>query len=181
MTAVVEPVRTALQIATAELGGVFDRLTEPDLRQLAAAVLAPSGTVFVGGQGRSGLVAAMVAMRLMHLDIPVHAVGEATTPAVRAGDTLVLLSRSGTTQTTALQARRARAQGAELVVVTEVADAELAALADIVVVLDDGPSRQFGGTRFEQAALLVFDAVVLAAASDPDAHHGMGVRHDNLH
>jgi 6-phospho-3-hexuloisomerase len=47
---------------------------------------------FCSGQGRSGLVAQMVAMRLMHVGFDVHAVGEPTAPSIREGDGLVMIS-----------------------------------------------------------------------------------------
>ena len=53
--------------------------------------------VFVIGAGRSGLVAKAFAMRLMHLGLDIHVVGETITPALREGDILVVVSGSGET------------------------------------------------------------------------------------
>ena len=50
---------------------------------------------FLCGQGRSGLVAQMAAMRLMHVGFTAHVVGEATAPAVVRGDGLIAISATG--------------------------------------------------------------------------------------
>ena len=42
-------------------------------------------------------------------------------------------------------------------------------------------TRQFGGSLFEQSALLLLDAVILdVTARDPEAHAAMHARHTNL-
>lgn len=71
----------------------------PDAPALAAAVelTANARRVFVHGAGRSGLALQMTAMRLMHVGLQVHVVGETTTPAIGEGDLLLTASGSGTT------------------------------------------------------------------------------------
>jgi 6-phospho-3-hexuloisomerase len=57
----------------------------------------------------------------------------------------------------------------------------LGALADVVLEVPPTKTRQFGGSLFEQGALLVMDAVVLAlAAEQHDAHRTMQARHTNM-
>ena len=53
---------------------------------------------FTIGRGRLRLVMDMFAIRLMHLGLNVHAIGEPTTPAMRSGDLLVIGSGSGKTE-----------------------------------------------------------------------------------
>ena len=64
---------------------------------------------FFTGQGRSGLVAQMAAMRLMHVGFDAHAVGEATAPSIGADDGIVIISGSGETPVTVHLARLADA------------------------------------------------------------------------
>ncbi len=68
--------------------------------------------VFVAGEGRSGFMAKAFAMRLMHLGLPVHVVGETTTPSVADGDVVVGVSGSGTTAGTVRVAEQAVKVGA---------------------------------------------------------------------
>ena len=88
---------------------------------------------FFTGQGRSGLVAQMAAMRMMHVGFDAHAVGEATTPSIGADDGLVIFSGSGETPVTLHLARLAVDFGARTLAVTTRADSTLAGLADAVI------------------------------------------------
>jgi 6-phospho-3-hexuloisomerase len=147
------------------LAEVQDVLARVDLREvdalLEAVVAAP--TVFVTGEGRSGLVACAFAMRLLHLGRRAYVVGETATPAAAPGDLLVALSGSGSTRVTRARAEAAQAGELRLVVVTGTPDSPLAEAAELrlLLPLPAGGSRQFGGSLFEQAALLLLDALVL--------------------
>ncbi|WP_082579683.1 SIS domain-containing protein [Arthrobacter sp. Soil736] len=170
----------ALQIVASEITCSLT-VDRHDLEGARAALAAPTQRWFTTGQGRSGLVAAMVAMRLMHLGHDAHLVGEATAPSVRAGDGLILFSRSGTTPITVAQAQTASAEGATVMAVTENADSPLAGAAKVVLRVPAGPSQQFGGSRFEQAALVLFDGIMFSLAPSPESQRTMQYRHDNLH
>lgn len=136
---------------------------------------------FCSGQGRSGLVAQMTAMRLMHVGFDVHVVGEATAPSVGDGDGMVMISGSGETPVSLHLARLALGFGAHLLVVTARADSTLAGLAEAVIEVPVARTGQFGGTLFEQSALLLLDAVALhITAGDPEAYAVMQRRHTNL-
>jgi 6-phospho-3-hexuloisomerase len=136
---------------------------------------------FCTGQGRSGLVAEMVAMRLMHVGFDAHAVGEATAPSIGADDGLVIISGSGETPVTVHLARLTVDFGAHILAVTTRADSTVAGLANAVIEVPTTRSAQFGGSLFEQSALLLLDAIVLELTDgDPEAHAGMQARHANL-
>ncbi len=167
--------------AFVEVGALSAKLKSADVEPLVQVFEDSGLRWFFEGQGRSGLVAAMVAMRFMHLGRQAHFVGEATAPAVRAGDGLVLISGSGATPTTVGHGEVARRVGATVVTVTYSPASPAADLADLVVYLPAKPSTQLGGSLFEQAALLVFDGVVatLAGAME-DAAGGLRARHSNL-
>ena len=172
---------TPLEVVGSEVARVVERVDPADLDVAAAFLGGRGGRWFFTGQGRSGLVAQMAAMRFGHLGRAVHAVGEATAPAVAAGDHLVALSASGRTPLTLHLAGVAVEQGADLLVVTADATSPLAALAHRRLLLPTAPSTQFGGSLFEQCALLVLDAVALRlSGADPEVHAAMQARHANL-
>ena len=163
-------------------------ITTPD-DQVASfiAALDSAFRIFVFGEGRSGLVLRMGAMRLVHLGKTVHVVGDATTPAIGPDDVLIVGSGSGETGVTVLIAEGARRAGATVLTITASAASRLANLAEVAVLLgtpakgksSSGQSIQPGGTLFEQSMLVLLDAVFLRlAGSDADAH--IAARHANL-
>ena len=136
---------------------------------------------FFSGQGRSGLVAQMAAMRFMHMGRPAHFVGEATAPSVRLGDGLCLVSGSGKTPVTIHFARIAKEEGAQIALITRDPNSALAQLADCVLHAPVETTRQFGGSLFEQTSLILLDAIVLELMqAAPDPHRTMLSRHTNL-
>jgi 6-phospho-3-hexuloisomerase len=135
---------------------------------------------FVAGQGRSGLVGQMFAMRLAQLGRRVHVVGEVTATAIESNDGMLAISGSGETATTVMFAEVARANGARLVVLTG-ADGVLARLGDVVLRLPKRESVQFGGSLFEQLALVTLDSVIHCLEKVVgNAHDVMARRHMNL-
>jgi 6-phospho-3-hexuloisomerase len=164
-----------------EVSGVLSAVSS-DQMSAAAAMFADHGRRwFCVGQGRSGHVAQMAAMRLMHVGFDVHAVGEPTSPSIGEGDGLLVISGSGETPVTIHLARLAVGFGARLLAVTTRADSTLAGLADVVIDVPTAGTRQFGGSLFEQSALLLLDAVVLdVTAGGPQAYAVMQARHANL-
>jgi 6-phospho-3-hexuloisomerase len=136
---------------------------------------------FFSGQGRSGLAAQMAAMRFMHLGREAHFVGEPTAPSIRAGDGLVIVSGSGETAVSVNFARIAKAESAGVILLTHKPQSTLARIADAVLVVPVEKTQQFGGSLFEQASLIILDAIVLELARGiPDAHRRMHHRHANL-
>lgn len=123
--------------------------------------------IFVLGAGRSGLALRMTAMRLMHLGLEVHVVGEVTSPAIGRGDLLLTASGSGTTGSLVRAAETARSVRARVAVITTAPDSPLAALADATVVVpaadkldrSQSASAQYAGSLFEQVVVLIGDAL----------------------
>jgi 6-phospho-3-hexuloisomerase len=145
--------------------------------------------VFVVGQGRSGLVLRMFAMRLMQLGSETYVVGDATTPAIRPGDLLVVLSGSGETEGVVRVARQAKACQAQLAAITSQPKSSLARLADHLTILPGETikisaqvsSRLPLATALEQAALLFLDCVVAWLATQKGQDNAaMMARHANL-
>jgi 6-phospho-3-hexuloisomerase len=156
----------ALLLLRGELDALIARPAEQDLEAFTGLV-SGADRVFVHGAGRSGIALRMTAMRLMHLGLVVHVVGDATTPAIGAGDVLLTASGSGTTAGIVRAAENATAAGASVAVITTVADSPLARLASAVVVLPAAgkqdrsgtASAQYAGSLFEQGVALLGDAI----------------------
>jgi 6-phospho-3-hexuloisomerase len=168
------------QLILAELTGVFARVQPGQIDELARSIRR-AGRVVCAGQGRSGLVAAALAVRLLHLGADAHVAGEATCPAIGEPDLLIALSRSGTTGVTVHQARRARAARAQVAVITVHPDSPLGDLAELTIAVPDSTSRQHAGSLFEQAALVIADSVsatLQTVTGQDDAT--LSSRHDNL-
>ncbi|MBX0301167.1 6-phospho-3-hexuloisomerase [Cryobacterium sp. 1639] len=184
---------SAVDLILAEHTGVAARrASSPDTAASLAVMaerLRAADRVFVLGAGRSGLALRMTAMRLMHLGLTVHVVGDVSTPAITATDALLVASGSGSTAGTVRAAETARSVGASVLVLTTAAESPLADLAAVSVVIpaaqkqDHGGtlSAQYSGALFEQAVMVIGDALfhTLWQASGATADE-LWPRHANL-
>lgn len=181
-------ISASIRTISDELQRASATVADADLTEFAA-VLADADRIFVHGAGRSGLALRMTAMRLMHLGMRVHVVGEVTTPAIDAGDVLLTASGSGTTGAVVAAARTAASTKARVVAITAVADSPLGELADAVILVPAAAkldrtgtaSAQYAGSLFEQAVVVIGDAVfdALWQASGVSADD-LWPRHANL-
>lgn len=184
------PAQAALNLSLIQ-GEIVSTTNAIDVGQLAvlAERIRRAERVFLSGAGRSGLVLRMAAMRLMHLGLTVHVAGDTTTPAIAAGDLLVVASGSGTTSGVVKAAETAIAAGANVAAVTTNPGSPLAGLADALVIIpaaqktDHGSSlsRQYSGSLFEQSLFLATEAVfqTLWENTDEPAEQ-LWLRHANL-
>ncbi|WP_423922712.1 6-phospho-3-hexuloisomerase [Frigoribacterium sp. 2-23] len=180
----------ALRLVRDELSAAVDALASDGAALAEAAdLLADADRVFVHGAGRSGLALQMTAMRLMHLGLTVHVVGDATTPAIGPGDVLLTASGSGTTTGIVRAAEAAVEAGARVAAVTTASSSPLAELADAVVVVpaaekldrSGGASAQYAGGLFEQAVVLLGDALFHALwKRSGQSADDLWPRHSNL-
>lgn len=170
---------------------IADTAAKIDEQQVAdlASLLGQPGRIFVAGAGRSGLVLRMAGMRLMHLGLTVHIAGDTTTPAISAGDLLLVASGSGTTSGVVKAAETAAKAGARIAAFTTNADSPLAALADALVIIpaaqktDHGSnvSVQYSGSLFEQVLFLATEAVFQSLWDNTDEPaERLWLRHANL-
>ncbi|MCC9178691.1 6-phospho-3-hexuloisomerase [Arthrobacter sp. zg-Y750] len=159
-------VPASLSLLQDELAAAADGLQEDQLAGLVNEIR-QARRVFVTGGGRSGLALRMHAMRLMHLGLTVHVVGETTTPAIGPGDLLIVASGSGTTAGAVAAAETAVSVDSRVTALTTDGESKLAGIAHHVVLIPAAQktdhrgtaSRQYSGSLFEQALLLVLDAV----------------------
>ncbi|WP_104135215.1 MULTISPECIES: 6-phospho-3-hexuloisomerase [unclassified Cryobacterium] len=190
-TTTTPPTADALGLIFAENSRVVDALrsTSGSVMDAAATLLAAAPRVFVLGAGRSGLALKMTAMRLMHLGLEVHVVGEVTSPAIASDDVLLVASGSGTTGAIVRAAETAHGVGASILALTTAPDSPLGRLSEVTVVIPAAAkqdhagqvSAQYSGGLFEQSVLLVGDALfhTLWKASGSTAEQ-LWPRHANL-
>jgi 6-phospho-3-hexuloisomerase len=174
-----------------DLGEVTALLLETSTRPaeaLGREILA-APRVFVTGQGRSGWIMRMTALRLMQIGLTVHVVGDATTPAIRRDDWLLIASGSGETPSPIAAAQRAKSAGAKVALITARPDSTLGTLADLVVHIPgettkvelEGETRLPLAAALEQAMLIVLDALVAwLAERRGETQATMMARHANL-
>ena len=152
-----------------ELGAVLARLT-PDMAETLIQELEAAPRIFGCAAGRSGFILRGFLMRLMHLGFTVYFVGETTTPRVRPGDLLMVMSGSGETAQPREMQRRANAVGARTLALTTHPESTIGQEAQVTISIpgttkltlnQEAKSVQCPGSLFEQATFLFLEAVVL--------------------
>ncbi len=149
-----------------ELQRCLEAVLVTEIAEAQVAIL-NARRVFTVGAGRSGLALKMAAMRLMHLGLTVHVVGEVTTPAISTGDLLIIASGSGTTAGAVHAAEVAKKAGAKLLAITTSSQSPLGILADHLLIVPAATkqehsgtiSQQYAGALFEQGVLLLSDVI----------------------
>jgi len=141
------------------------------------------------GVGREGLMMRALCMRLMHLGLDAHVVGDMTTPPVGMGDLLVVSAGPGAFSTVLALLGVAHSAGARTVVITAQPDGEAAIAADTAIhipaqtMADDrgGGSVLPMGSLYEVAMLIFFDVVSIRLRDrTSQTMDGMRSRHTNL-
>jgi 6-phospho-3-hexuloisomerase len=144
-----------------------------------------AGRVYVAGAGRSGLVAKAFAMRLMHIGYDSYVIGETITPAFSNGDTLVVFSGSGETNSIYDVCETAKELGGRICLITATKKSRISEISACKVILGSlEPGTELSsqyevrqitgqyrsvtgsfaplGTLFETAALIFSDAIISA-------------------
>ena len=177
-----------IQLDLAEVNAILAQVTDADAGTLVQAVL-EARRVYVIGLGRSGFLMRMFAMRMMQIGLQAHVVGDATTPAIEAGDLLLALSGSGRTESVLRMARKAKDFGARVLAITSSADTPLAELADLVVVVPSGsiktdittPTGLPLANALEQAMAIYLDCIgAMLAEQRGQNNAALMRRHANL-
>ncbi len=145
----------------AEVVSSLRRVDPVAVRALRDLFAASEPRYFFTGQGRSGFIAQMGAMRLMQVGRRAHVVGEATAPAFCAGDVLVVVSGSGSTPASLLHAQQASRLGGRIVCLTAVPDSPIGVLSKPCVRVPTQGTGQLPGVLFTQVAMLLLDGVIL--------------------
>ena len=169
---------TALANIPADAG---ERMTDELLRARRIAC---------AGAGREGLMIRALCMRLMHLGLDAHMVGDMTTPPLGPGDLLVVSVGPGRLPTMEALLGVARGAGARSMVVTAQPDGPAPQAADVVIHLpaqtmadDQGDTAGLlpMGTLFEIVELIFFDLVSVSLRDRTGQTPAqMRARHPNL-
>lgn len=180
--------------AAAEIAAALARVDPADI-ETAATVIADSRRIALYGVGREGLMMKGLAMRLFHLGLDAHVVGEMTTPPIGQGDLLIVSAGPGYFSTVAGLVGVARQAGARALCVSARDDGEVARACDAVLVLpaqtmaDDMGAEDRGGqtsvlpmgSLFEGAQYVAFELLVLRLREKlGETAETMRARHTNL-
>src|SRR5207302_1355929 len=121
------------------------------------------------GVGREGLMMRALCMRLVHLGLDAHVVGDMTTPPLGPGDALVVSAGPGQFSTVNALLGVAKSAGARTVVITAQPDGPAPKSADAVIhikaqtMADDRGGKKKSvlpmGSLYEVAQLVFFDIV----------------------
>lgn len=146
---------------------VGEALSHIDPAEVTAAItaFAEAKKIFIYGVGRSGLVGQAFAVRLVQMGFDVHFVGDMTTPFVNSDDVVIIVSNTGETMSVVQTANIVRRVGAKVIAVTSNPNSKLGHASNILLevghVKDEMKKRLAPlGTIFEDAALVLFDALV---------------------
>jgi 6-phospho-3-hexuloisomerase len=173
------PIRSALEMIPLEDTDRFIRM------------LFEAHKIFVVGRGRTGYIVGTFAMRLMHLGLDVHVVGDCTTPRIDSPDLLIAFSGSGRVRMVVQMVQIARRAQAKIVFLTynpaALAPGEADLTLRIPVVIDRDRPKKEGmvlhplGTLFEQGLFIYLDLVVnLMMVKGGVSEEDMALRHTNL-
>lgn len=128
------------------------------------------------------------AMRLMHIGLKVHVVGDVVTPALKNGDLLLLASASGETASLVNVATKAKQLGGTVALLTIFPESTLGNLAEVVVRipaytdklpdgLDNVKGILPGGSLFEEAVMVLGDAMIVNLAQSTGYRLTKGLRY----
>ena len=142
------------------------------------------------GVGREGLMMRAFCMRLMHLGLDAHVVGDMTTPHLGHGDLLFVSAGPGAFSTVAALVGVAHEAGARTAAITAQPAGAVPKSVDVVIHLraqtmadDQGGKTSVlpMGSLYEAAQLLFFDIVsILLRDRTGQTMDGMRSRHTNL-
>jgi len=175
--------------ATDEVRAVLTALDLHQVGRLCDEVLR-ARRIACYGVGREGLMMKALCMRLMHLGLNAHVVGDMTTPPIGPGDLLMVSAGPGAFSTVLALLGVAKQSGSRTLVVTAQPEGEAAKQADVVIHL---PAQTMAndqiapasllpmGSLYEAAQLLFFDLIsILLREKMSQTPEEMRQRHTNL-
>jgi len=177
------------QGALSEIGTVFSHVTD-DVGERMCAEILQARSVACYGVGREGLMMKALCMRLMHLGLDAHVVGDMTAAPIGQGDLLLVSAGPGSFSTVLALLGVAREAGARTMVITAQPAGPAPRSADVVIHL---PAQTMAndraasagllpmGSLYEAVQLVFFDLVsILLREKTGQSPDEMRARHTNL-
>lgn len=155
--------------AIAEVGAVLDDAVPGQVDAMVPPIL-NAKCIALYGVGREGLMMKSLAMRLFHLGLDAHVIGDMTTPPIGEGDLLIVSAGPGGFSTVNGLIGVAQTAGATTMCVTATPDGAAPQSVDHIVHLNAQTmaNDQAGtgsvlpmGSLFEAAQFLFFEMVIL--------------------
>jgi len=152
-----------------EIDYVLSRTDEKEVSKFIDAITQAKHIVCAGA-GRVGSAIWGFAMRLGHLGVPAHTIGDSTLPSLTKKDLLIVASGSGETETIYHYVNICKKKGVPVALITGNPESRMGKLADFMVTIHAPnkyrPLKNFKSiqpmtTLNEQALQIFFDAVVL--------------------
>ena len=182
--------KTLVTGAAAELQAAASRVNPAEVTNLVG-VIAAARRIALYGVGREGLMMRALAMRLYHLGLDAHMVGDMSCPPMGAGDLLIVSAGPGDFSTVAGLVGVAHGAGAKTACITAQPHARVPKSCDHVMTIpaqtmadDQTPSHASVlpmGSLFEGAQFLVFEILILQLRDNIGATPAaMRARHTNL-
>ncbi len=175
--------------AMRNLTAVMARITDETAEQLSAEIMRAK-RILLYGTGREGLMVKALTMRLYHLGLEAHYVGEMTLPPGGSGDLFIVAAGPGGSTTVLALLGAAKAAGLRTLAVSAQPQGQAAQQADVFVYLpaqtmaDDQQATVSVlpmGSLFEIAALIFFDIVIVQLRERlGQSAEAMRARHTNL-
>lgn len=177
--------RPALRDLVSVMEGISDEAAESLISEILAA-----RRIILYGTGREGLMVKALTMRLYHLGLDVHYIGDMTTPPGGESDLLIVAAGPGGSTTVLALLGAAKEVGAKTLAVSAQPQGKAAQQADVFVHLpaqtmaDDQQEKVSVlpmGSLFEIALLIFFDLVVVLLRDRlGQSADEMRARHTNL-
>lgn len=177
------------QQAVSEIASVLAQVQIAAVELMCAEIL-NARHISCYGVGREGLMMKALCMRLMHLGLDSHFVGDMTAPPLGPADMLIASAGPGSFSTVMALLEAARDAGARTMVVTAQPGGPAAQIADLVIELpaqtmanDLGQSASLlpMGSLYEAVQLIFFDLIsILLREKTGQSPEQMRERHTNL-
>ncbi|WP_187430307.1 3-hexulose-6-phosphate isomerase [Roseobacter fucihabitans] len=175
--------------AITEIGAVLDSALPHQVEVMAAPIL-NAKRIALYGVGREGLMMKSLAMRLFHLGLDAHVVGDMTTPPLGTGDMLIVSAGPGEFSTVSGLIDVAKTAGAATMCVTATPDGTVPQSVTHVVHLEaqtmandqEGATSVLPmGSLFEAVQFLFFEMVILHLRDQMGlSANAMRANHTNL-
>lgn len=182
--------------ALGEMQSVIDAVDEVELDLLLNTIV-ESNKIVLFGVGREGLMMKALAMRLFHLGLDAHVLGDMTTPAIGKNDLFLVSAGPGYFSSIEALCKIAQSAGARVACVTANRDGQVSRMADINLILPaqtmaddqavegdpDSSAKSVlpMGSLYEGTQYLVFELLVLSlSARLNESLESMRSRHTNM-